>query len=533
MVGLWQNAQLRSASKSMTSEPQIGCELGIARAVTSLGPQTGRRTVLAASCVGCCLVFVSGAVINVALAAIGRDLGLDARALQWMINAELLPLAALTLVAGALGDRFGQKRVFLAGIALFGIASLGCAFALNGRQLVFGRLLQGVGDALILPTGLTILGQAFPSERKGWAVGLWSASAAVASAVAPTVAGLILDHGSWRGAFLMQVPLAGVAFILAAMWVPKAPGSPHSPIDLAAAGLSVTGLGALGWSLMALTDGAVRPLFLVMGASATVLAFTTLGVVELRRGDRAMLPPALFAARTVIALNLFSFMLYGAFTATLTLVPFVMIKGAHLSALLAGVAFVRLQTLITAVSPLAGVLCARFGHSLPLAIRGAGDQPGMRGCTEDRRRRALLDRRLPHSRPRRDRDEPGAGAHDNPGADVGRRAPRRDGLRFQRRRIASRLAVGDRLARRRPSTVRRRPGPRVPCRDAGECGGLRRCGGRGFYDRTGTRSGSRYRTAIPGGRRLGAAPTTLEKMTVIDLVKLAKSSISPSGSMAR
>jgi MFS family permease len=323
-------------------------------------------TVRAASSIGCCLVFVSGAIINVALASIGRDLRLGAYALQWILNAELLPLAALTLVGGALGDRYGQRRVFLAGIALFCVASLGCGLAHNGAQLVSGRLFQGVGEALILPTGLTLLGQAFPPERKGWAVGIWSASAAVASGIAPALAGLILDNGSWRGTFLMQIPLAGLSLLLAAIWTPKEPACRRAPIDLAGAGLSVVGLGALGWSLMALSNGTGRSL--VSGVLVTILAFAVLGEVESRKGDRAMLPPALFAARTTIALSLFTCALYGAFNATLTLVPFVMINGAHLSALLAGVAFIPLQILIAAVSPLAGVICARFGHSIPLGV---------------------------------------------------------------------------------------------------------------------------------------------------------------------
>jgi len=122
----------------------------------------GSTRVLAASSLGSCLVFVSGAVVTVALAAIGRDMRLSPLDLQWVMNAELLPLAALTLIAGALGDRFGQKRIFLAGIALYGLGAAAIDFA----PLIVGRFLQGLGGALILPNGLSVLGQAFPADEK-------------------------------------------------------------------------------------------------------------------------------------------------------------------------------------------------------------------------------------------------------------------------------------------------------------------------------------------------------------------------------
>jgi MFS family permease len=352
----------------MTSVPHAGCDVGIARAAASSGQTSRLDLVLLASIAGSALVFVSGAVINVALAALGQGLSLDAHALQWVLNAELLPLAALTLVGGALGDRYGQRRIFLVGIALFAVASLGCAIARDEGQLVLARFFLGASEALILPTGLTFLGQAFPAERRSWAIGVWSASAAVASAIAPALAGLILDHASWRDALFMQVPLAGLAFAVAARWAPESPCSPHAPIDLVAAFLSVVGLGALGWCLTAATNGNQRASTWFIGASAVLAAFAALGFVETRKGDRAMLPPALFAGRTVVALSVFTALLYGAFTAILALVPFVMIRGARLSALAAGAAFVPLQVLITAISPLAPALCARLGHKLPLAI---------------------------------------------------------------------------------------------------------------------------------------------------------------------
>src|SRR5580698_6628039 len=213
---------------AMTSITQVCCELELARSTPSSGGGSRSRAVLAASCGGCSLIFIGGAVVNVALAAIGHDLALE--------------------------DRYGQRRIFLLGIALFGAASLGCAMSSDWPELVFFRLLQGVGEALILPAGLTILSGAFSDDRKGAAVGIWSASAAVASAIAPAVAGLILDYGSWRATFLMQVPLAVLAFMVAYAWVRPAPHDVRAPIDIPAAALSILGLTALGWSLMKLSN---------------------------------------------------------------------------------------------------------------------------------------------------------------------------------------------------------------------------------------------------------------------------------------
>ena len=217
---------------SMTSVTQVCCELERARSTPASRDDGRSGELLAASCCGCCLVFVSGSVVSVALAAIGRDLALGSDQLQWIINAELLPLAALALLGGALGDRYGQRRMFLIGIALFGAASLGCAASVDWAQLVCGRFIQGVGEALILPAGLTILSGAFSPERKGTAVGIWSASAAVASAIAPAVAGLMLDYGSWRATFLMQVPLAVLAFIASFAWVRAVPHAGRAAADV-------------------------------------------------------------------------------------------------------------------------------------------------------------------------------------------------------------------------------------------------------------------------------------------------------------
>src|SRR6202012_1301640 len=166
--------------------------------------------------------------------------------------------------------------------------------------LVAARLLAGVGEALILPNGMSILGQAFRPDAKARAVGIWSAVAAVASALAPAGAGLMLAHGSWRMALLIPVPVALVALVLSLAWIPMTPPNRAAPIDLGGAILSALGLGGVGWGLTVLTNANAATVPALAGLVGAALAFGLLIGVERHRGNRAMLPPALFASRTVV-----------------------------------------------------------------------------------------------------------------------------------------------------------------------------------------------------------------------------------------
>jgi len=336
----------------------------------AVGAQSSTK-VLAASSLGCCLVFASSAVVTVALAAIGRDMRLSSLELQWVMNAELLPLAALTLVAGALGDRFGLKRIFLVGIALYGLGTLATGFASSFAPLIIGRFLQGLGGALILPNGLSVLGRAFSADKKARAVGIWSAAAALASGVAPATAGAILDQGSWQTTFLMLLPVVAGALAVGAVWIPKSSPTGHDGVDVGGGFLSVVGLGGLGAGLTSLTNGSGLNLWALITLIVGLGGLAGLIVTEWRLGENAMLRPSLFSSRSVVGANLFTLLLYGSFTVMLTLIPFVMIRGAHLSTLVAGLAFIPLQILITVVSPLVGILCRRFGRRLPLFAGGA------------------------------------------------------------------------------------------------------------------------------------------------------------------
>jgi MFS family permease len=352
----------------MKGVSQVFADGALALTAPREGPIHNPNAILAASALGSCLAFASGGIVSVALAAMGRDLQMAPFQLQWVVNAELLPLAALTLVAGAAGDRFGQRRMFLLGLSIFAVAALASAFATGWGMLVAARLLAGVGEALILPNGMSILGQAFPAETKARAVGVWSAVAAVASAVAPAIAGLLLTHGSWRMTLLIPIPVAVAALALSVRLIPKSPANRAAPIDIGGAVLSAVGLGGIGWCLTQLTDGGGASIPALGGLLGAAIAIAALVVAERRRGDRAMLPPALFASRSVVGANLYTVLLYGPFTVVLTLIPFVIIRGTHLPTIVAGLAFVPLQALIIFVSPLAGLLCRRFGRRPPLFV---------------------------------------------------------------------------------------------------------------------------------------------------------------------
>jgi EmrB/QacA subfamily drug resistance transporter len=324
--------------------------------------------ILLTSVLASSLAFVDGSVVNVALPAIGRGLSADAGALQWTVNAYLLPLSAMLLLGGAAGDRFGRRRLLLSGTILFASASLVCALAPDLALLLAARFLQGVGSAMLMPNSLAILGQTFTAERKGRAVGIWAAASAITGALGPVLGGWLVDLGSWRAIFLINLPLAAVAVVLALQYIPEDRAGRREPLDVSGAALVTAGLGVLTWALTiagtpASPGGTTG--FLAMAAIGLLLIFV---IVEMRRGDRALVPMTLFSAPTVLGLNLVTLLLYGALGSLLVLVPYVLIGALQYSAAEAGAALLPLPIVMVLISPLAGSLAGRVGPRIPIAI---------------------------------------------------------------------------------------------------------------------------------------------------------------------
>ena len=326
------------------------------------------RLVLATSVLASSLAFVDGSVVNVALPAIGRALAADAGALQWTVNAYLLPLSAMLLLGGAAGDRFGRRRLLLWGTILFAAASLACALAPDLALLLAARFLQGVGGAMLMPNSLAILGQTFTEERKGRAVGIWAAASGVAGALGPVLGGWLIDLGSWRAIFLINLPIAALAVVLALRYLPEDRAGRQDPLDVSGAALVTAGLGVLTWALTvagAATGQSRITGLMALGAIGLLVIFVR---VELRRGDRALVPMALFSAPTVVGLNLVTLLLYGALGALLVLLPYVLIEAVHYSAAAAAAALLPLPIVMGLISPLAGSLAERVGPRMPIAV---------------------------------------------------------------------------------------------------------------------------------------------------------------------
>ncbi len=315
--------------------------------------------------VGLFMVVLDNLVVNVALPSIHRDLGASIQSLEWTVNAYVLSYAVLLLTGAALGDRFGRRRMFMAGIALFTASSAAAALAPSTGLLIAARAAQGVGAAIATPLTLTLLADAFPPERRGVALGVWSAISGIAVALGPLVGGAVIQAASWHWIFWINVPIGLALVPLARMRLSESHG-PNAHLDLPGLALGSTGLfglifglvrsQSLGWTntevVVSLTAG-----------SLLVIAF----IVQELRTKRPMLPMSFFAKRGFAVTNVVSLAMYfGMFGSIFFLSQFLQ-DVLHNSPLQAGVKLLVWTGATMIVSPLAGFFSERYGSRLFMA----------------------------------------------------------------------------------------------------------------------------------------------------------------------
>ncbi|QTI69128.1 DHA2 family efflux MFS transporter permease subunit [Gordonia polyisoprenivorans] len=325
------------------------------------------RWLIVAAVLGSGVAFLDGTVVNVALPAIARDLDTDLRGQQWVLDGYMLTLSALLLVGGVAGDRYGRRAVFVGGLVLFAVASVGCALAPGIEWLVVARLVQGVGAAAVVPGSLALINSEIAPDDRGAAVGLWAGMSGATSALGPFVGGWLVDSVSWRGVFYLSVPLALGAIWIALRHVPESRDhTEHARLDVLGAGTMILGLAGV---IYALIEGPARgwSALSVGAAGVGLVALVVFVIVELRVRD-PLLPLSLFRSRQFTGANLTTLLVYAALGGALFLLALQLQQSMGYSALEAGAAMFPSTVIMLFGSPLAGKLAQRTGPRLPMTV---------------------------------------------------------------------------------------------------------------------------------------------------------------------
>ena len=346
------------------------CDRGAILSGAAAAPCTAaaRRWTLVAAILGSSMAFVDGTVVNVALPAVQRDLHASASEAQWVVESYALFLAALLLVGGALGDRFGRRRIFTLGVAIFTAASAACALAGTVDALIAARAVQGIGAALLVPGSLALISAAFPEAERGRAIGTWSAFSGITAAIGPVVGGFLIDHYSWTAAFLVNLPLGAALLAMCAFKVPESRGAAaEGRLDIAGALLVTLGLVGV---VFAFIEAPVRGWASGAVVTALVCGIGGLAAFVWTEAHTAapMLSLALFRSRNFSGANLLTLLLYAALGGGLYFFPLDLIQVQGWSATAAGAALLPFVAIMFLLSRWAGQLIDTFGPKLPLVV---------------------------------------------------------------------------------------------------------------------------------------------------------------------
>jgi len=339
--------------------------------------KTVERAVLASAIIGSSMTFVDGTVVNVTLPVLRRSLGASVAQIQWVVEGYMLFLASLILVGGALGDRWGRRRVFSAGVVVFALASAWCGLASDAAHLIAARGVQGIGASLLVPGSLALISASFSRERRGRAIGTWAAWTSIAAGIGPLVGGWLVEHLSWRWIFLLNLPFAAAVLALARARVPESRDETITGrIDWPGALLVTAGLFALVYGLIrggaeGLGSGVV--VASILGGVATLAGFAWLET----HTQRPMVPPVLFRSRGFTGANLLTVCLYAGMSAIMFVLPFHLIQRRGYSVVQAAAAMLPFVAVMFTLSRWAGGLLDRHGAKLPLTLGPAVAAAGM------------------------------------------------------------------------------------------------------------------------------------------------------------
>jgi EmrB/QacA subfamily drug resistance transporter len=334
--------------------------------------ENSRWWTLGAMCFALFMLMLDNTVVNVALPSIQRDLHATLSALEWTVNAYTLTFAVLMVTGGRLGDIFGRRRMFLFGVAVFGLSSLAIGFAPTDTTLVAFRAIQGIGAAFMMPATLSIITQAFPAHQRGTAIGTWAGVSALALAIGPVVGGFLTQQVSWRAIFFINPPIALVTVAVTLFAARESRDETVSrKVDFPGIASITVGLTAL---VLALVEGNAwdpdpsHPSARIIGLLAVAVAALAAFVVTERRSASPMVDFQFFRSRTFLGVNVVAFIVSFAMLAQFFFLALYMQNILHYSPLQTGLRFLPATLVIIVMGPLAGRLTDRVGSRVPMTV---------------------------------------------------------------------------------------------------------------------------------------------------------------------
>ncbi len=322
--------------------------------------------VLLATILAPSMVFMVSTALSVALPAIQRDLSASGTDLIWIVNAYTLLQAAFIFLSGSFGDHYGRKRIYIAGILLFALASLVCGLTESAEVLILARALQGVGSGMMITCSLALVGAFFAHHRRSWSIGVWSAFTMLVSGAGPILGGLLTEAGLWRLIFIVNIPLGLLAILVLIAYVPESYDE-EAPKELDISGTFLSTLVLLLSGFFCIEGprrGFGDPLVLLAGAAAIAILPAFIWIEG--HSDHPMMPLNLFRSRTFTGANTLTLLLYGAMNSVLFFLPLSLIQVQGYSESSVGFALLPMTVLMVGISFLMSRVVDRFGPRLPL-----------------------------------------------------------------------------------------------------------------------------------------------------------------------